>query len=288
MDQGPFGGEHDHGGRLPGLPPAHCLLRITTAPTPARRSDSMAARSRQWARSAAGLQLFIGLLRYLPVADSGARAFFQLVKVDVVVPHGGERLHRYVHQPETDGSTPYRPGHTVFLPTRMDCHAGEVNLEAFHILASWIDYPMFIVTTAAGGKRAGCLVGFVTQASMKPSRMLVLISKVNFTFRVAKQADVLVVHFLSADDMDLARLFGEQTSDEVDKFQLCEWDEGPSGVPLLRYVNGWVAGRVLQRFDCGDHVAHLIDPIDSQTRPSGGQPQLSFQQVRDLNPGHPA
>jgi flavin reductase (DIM6/NTAB) family NADH-FMN oxidoreductase RutF len=170
----------------------------------------------------------------------------------------------------------------------MHCHAGEVNLDAFHDLMSWIDYPMFIVTTAAAGQRAGCLVGFLTQASMNPPRLLVLISKVNFTFRVAKQADVLVVHFLSADDMDLARLFGERTGDEVDKFQLCEWEEGPSGVPVLRDVKGWVAGRVRQRFDCGDHVAHLIDPTDAESRPGGGHHQLSFQQVRDLNPGHPA
>jgi flavin reductase (DIM6/NTAB) family NADH-FMN oxidoreductase RutF len=162
-----------------------------------------------------------------------------------------------------------------------------VTLDAFHDLVSWIDYPMFIVTTAAESRRAGCLVGFLTQASMKPPRLLVLLSKANFTFRVAQGADVLVVHFLATTDLELARLFGEQTGDRTDKFEHCQWDDGPSGVPVLRDVTGWTAGRILERLDGGDHVAHLVEPFAAQANP-GEDGQLSFHQVRHLKPGHPA
>jgi flavin reductase (DIM6/NTAB) family NADH-FMN oxidoreductase RutF len=37
---------------------------------------------------------------------------------------------------------------------------------AFETIVATLDYPMFIVTTAAEGRRAGCLVGFGTQTSI--------------------------------------------------------------------------------------------------------------------------
>jgi hypothetical protein len=44
-----------------------------------------------------------------------------------------------------------------------------------------LDYPMFVVTTVAAGQRAGCLVGFTTQASIDPPRLLVCLSVENHT-----------------------------------------------------------------------------------------------------------
>jgi flavin reductase (DIM6/NTAB) family NADH-FMN oxidoreductase RutF len=158
--------------------------------------------------------------------------------------------------------------------------------QAFERLVSGLDYPMFIVTAAAGEDRAGCLVGFVTQASIDPPRLLVLVSKANETFDVATRADVLVAHFLGQDDKALAELFGEQSGDWTDKFQRCEWTEGPGGAPILDGVRGWVAGRVLDRFDAGDHVGHLLEPID--VGEGDARAPLTYQQVRDLDPGHPA
>jgi flavin reductase (DIM6/NTAB) family NADH-FMN oxidoreductase RutF len=65
----------------------------------------------------------------------------------------------------------------------------------FHELVSGIDYPLFIVTATNRGERAGCLVGFVTQASISPPRLIVMLSKANRTYQVAQEADRLVVHF---------------------------------------------------------------------------------------------
>jgi flavin reductase (DIM6/NTAB) family NADH-FMN oxidoreductase RutF len=159
-------------------------------------------------------------------------------------------------------------------------------IEEFQRLVAGIDYPMFVVTVAADGERSGCLVGFATQASMSPPRMLVLLSKLNHTLEVASHSEVLVVHFLDEQNRPLASIFGEETGDEVDKFAQCSWDEGPAGTPILTDAAGWMAGRVLARFDAGDHVAHLLDVVDARARRTGRP--LSFQDVRDLEPGHPA
>ncbi len=156
----------------------------------------------------------------------------------------------------------------------------------FDRIADTIDYPMWIVTASSGGERSGCLVGFATQCSIDPVRFGIWISKSNHTFRVATSTDVLVVHAPRSNDVEVARLFGEETGDEVDKFSLCAWRPGPDDTPVLDGVD-WFAGRVLQRVDTGDHVAFVLDPFAGELR-AGSGPRLSFQQVRDLEPGHPA
>jgi flavin reductase (DIM6/NTAB) family NADH-FMN oxidoreductase RutF len=159
-------------------------------------------------------------------------------------------------------------------------------VEAFQDLVAQLDYPMLIVTAATDGERAGCLVGFSTQCSMDPARFLVCLSKRNHTFRVARHADVLVVHFLAPADYELSVLFGEQTGDAVDKFARCAWTPGPGAAPVLDGTRGWFAGRVLARHDLGDHVGFVLDPFAGERRHDGAQ--LGFQAVREMEPGHPA
>ena len=145
---------------------------------------------------------------------------------------------------------------------------------------------MFIVTVVgADGERDGCLIGFATQCSIKPQRFITCISKENRTFDAVSSADAIVVHFLGAQQRELAELFGGQTGDEVDKFELCAWSEGPFGIPVLDGVPGWFAGRILERFDGGDHVALLLDPVEAEDR--GGALDLGFQAVKPIDPGHP-
>jgi flavin reductase (DIM6/NTAB) family NADH-FMN oxidoreductase RutF len=145
---------------------------------------------------------------------------------------------------------------------------------------------MFIVTAVApDGERAGCLIGFATQCSIQPPRFLACISMENSTFDVVTEANLVVVHFLGRAQMPLAVLFGGQTGDEVDKFELCEWQPGPGGVPVLSGVPGWFAGRVLGRYDLGDHLGLWLEPVEAGD--NGGPLDLGYQAVKGLDPGHP-
>ncbi len=165
--------------------------------------------------------------------------------------------------------------------------ADEAGAAEFQALVADLDYPMFVVTAAAEGRRAGCMVGFATQCSMAPPRLLLCMSKRNFTFGVAAHAEVLVVHFLGQQDMEVARLFGGETGDEVDKFARCRWRPGPGGAPVLEAGRGWIAGNVLEQVPFGDHVGFVVEPFAGHVGDAGA-PQLGFQAVRDLQPGHGA
>jgi flavin reductase (DIM6/NTAB) family NADH-FMN oxidoreductase RutF len=162
---------------------------------------------------------------------------------------------------------------------------GEAALQR---LAAGLDDAMVIVTArAADGRRSGCLVGFWTQCSIHPPRVLACVSKVNHTFPVATDAPVLAVHWPAEDEQDLAELFGGETGDDVDKFERCSWRPGPGGVPILDGVKGWIAGPVVGRFDVGDHVAFVVAP-EAGADDEPAAETLGFQTAKKIEPGHPA
>lgn len=148
-----------------------------------------------------------------------------------------------------------------------------------------LDYPMYVVTAASEGETSGCLVGFATQSSIEPPRLLVCISEQNHTHGVALRATHLAVHLVPADRRDVAELFGSETGDEVDKLDRCAWTPGPGGVPLLEDCPRRLVGEVLARHSLGDHTGHLLAPV--QVGSAKGE-TLTFASVKDLEPGHGA
>jgi flavin reductase (DIM6/NTAB) family NADH-FMN oxidoreductase RutF len=158
---------------------------------------------------------------------------------------------------------------------------------SFAKLMSALDYPMCVVTTAVDGERAGCLVGFGTQTSIHPPRFLTCISVKNHTYAVAQRASALAVHFLSDEprERELAGLFGGETGDDTDKFERARWHDGPGGVPFLDDIPNRFAGRILDRFELGDHVGFLLAPIETDT--ASGFDELGFQETKGIEPGHP-
>ncbi|HEY1524122.1 MAG TPA: flavin reductase family protein [Solirubrobacteraceae bacterium] len=156
--------------------------------------------------------------------------------------------------------------------------------DEFNRLVALLDYPMFIVTTAAGDVRSGCLVGFATQASIHPPRFLVCLSVKNLTYRVAAEAEVLVVHLVQDGARELAELFGGETGDDTDKFARCQWTPGPGGAPVLSELENWFAGRIIGRSDFGDHSGFLLDPV--QERAASSEGTLTFHDAQEIEPGH--
>jgi flavin reductase (DIM6/NTAB) family NADH-FMN oxidoreductase RutF len=159
--------------------------------------------------------------------------------------------------------------------------------KAFGGLMSLLDYPMFVVTTHADDELAGCLVGFAMQVSINPPRFLVGLSKRNHTYRVASRAEHLAVHLVPRRHCELARLFGSETGDRVNKFERCAWRPGPKDMPILDDAEGWFVGEVLSRYDVGDHVGYLLEPVGGDAPERFGQ-LVTFSDVRDLEPGHEA
>jgi flavin reductase (DIM6/NTAB) family NADH-FMN oxidoreductase RutF len=149
-----------------------------------------------------------------------------------------------------------------------------------------VDVPLYVVTAAAGEETSGCLAGFVTQASIIPTRYLVCISKLNHTFGVAARSQALAVHLLGADQHVMAAHFGEMTGDATDKFTSVQWSTGATGSPLIADCAAFVEGRILRRMSGGDHEAFLIRVDREGDGPRSGQ--FTTRQAADIAAGHPA
>ncbi len=159
-------------------------------------------------------------------------------------------------------------------------------MAGFNDLMARLDHPMIVITTAAGGKRAGCLVGFHTQCSIDPPRYAMWLSKANHTFRVGALSEVFAVHFLADDDVALAKLFGTNSGDRVDKFVSCAWTAGPDGVPLLDGCANRFVGRRRSMWDDGsDHVCLVVEADEVVSAPFRFLP---FSAVAHLDAGKDA
>jgi len=148
-----------------------------------------------------------------------------------------------------------------------------------------LNYPVFIVTTAVGDQREGCLIGFATQTSVHPGRFLACLSRKNRTLALAREAAALAVHCVPRGERQLAELFGGETGDELDKFEHCDWREGPSGMPILARCESWFVGEIRSRHDLGDHEGYLLHPVAARHEPGE---LLYFDDVRHIEPGHEA
>ena len=158
-------------------------------------------------------------------------------------------------------------------------------MSSFDDLVMQLDPAMAIVTTSAGGERAGCLIGFHAQCSIEPERYVVWLSKANHTHRVALHASALAVHFLDDADLELARLFGTTSGDEIDKFDSCAWETADDGVPLLKDCpNRFVAKKVALLDEGSDHVCLVLEPTQSWA--TGTLRPLRLSTAKQLEPGH--
>jgi flavin reductase (DIM6/NTAB) family NADH-FMN oxidoreductase RutF len=155
----------------------------------------------------------------------------------------------------------------------------------FAELIASLDPAMAVVTTVSDRERAGCLIGFHAQSSIDPARYVVWLSKANHTFRVGVHARYFGVHFLGEGDLELARLFGTESGDDVDKFGHRAWEPGPEGLPLLaECTHRFTATRVALLDEGGDHVCLVLQPVE--VAPAAPFRPLRLSRTTHLNPGH--
>ncbi|MET0764582.1 MAG: flavin reductase family protein, partial [Blastococcus sp.] len=152
-------------------------------------------------------------------------------------------------------------------------------------LIATLDPPMAVVTAVSDRERAGCLIGFHAQSSIDPARYVVWLSKANHTFRVGLHARYFGVHFLREEDMELARLFGTESGDDVDKFDHCAWRTGVGGVPVLvDCPYRFTATRVALLDEGGDHICLVLQPVE--VAPASPFRPLRLSRTTQLTPGH--
>jgi flavin reductase (DIM6/NTAB) family NADH-FMN oxidoreductase RutF len=161
----------------------------------------------------------------------------------------------------------------------------DVSDDAFDALMTSVDPPLIVVTTAAEGERAGCLVGFHAQSSITPHHYCLWLSKANHTYVVGLRATHFGVHFLTTDDFTLAERFGTLSGEDTDKFAGLEMELDPHGIPDLTACPNRVSLERLAVLDDGsDHVC-----LTTRVRAARSERRfvpLRVSRAAHLVPGH--
>ena len=157
--------------------------------------------------------------------------------------------------------------------------------DPFSSLMASVDPPLIVLTTAAEGERAGCLVGFHAQSSITPEHYCVWLSKANHTYRVGLRAAHFTVHFLTAQDLARAERFGTLTGEDTDKFAGVDFELDEHGVPLQESCQNWISLERIAKLDDGG------DQVCMTTRDSSAQTEAVFEPLPlsgadHLDPGH--
>lgn len=161
----------------------------------------------------------------------------------------------------------------------------DVSDDAFGRLMASVDPALIVLTTAVGGERAGCLVGFHAQSSIEPQHYCVWLSKANHTYKVGLRAGSFAVHFLTTADLAVAEHFGTLSGEDTDKFAGFNVDLDSHGVPLLQACpNQMSLERIAVLDDGSDHVC-LTTRVRSARSAEDFLP-LRVSSATHLVPGH--
>ncbi len=123
-----------------------------------------------------------------------------------------------------------------------------------------IQYGLFVVTTAFGGRDYGCITNTVMQVTAQPSRISVAINKANHTHDMVQKAGKLTVSILSEKaDFDLFKHFGFQSGKTVDKFaSFNDCRRVANGtMAITRGTNAFISATVEQTIDLGTHTLFI-------------------------------
>ena len=140
-----------------------------------------------------------------------------------------------------------------------------------------LSYGLYIVSSEAGGKAAGCIVNTLGQVTVSPVQVAVTINKENQTTRTILESGKFSATVLAESaSMELIGRFGFQCSRDVDKFaDVKGMARATNGVYYLPYsTNAFVSGKVTQEIDLGTHTLFIADVTEA--RVLSGAPSMTY------------
>ncbi len=126
--------------------------------------------------------------------------------------------------------------------------------DAFRHAMSAVCSPVSVVTALDGDSPYGTTVSAFNSLSMTPPMVLISLDRGSSLLGVLGSSPAFGLNVLSAEQDDLARRFASKLG--PDKFTGVDWSM-VAGVPALPGTIGFVACRVAQFVDAGDHILVL-------------------------------
>lgn len=126
-----------------------------------------------------------------------------------------------------------------------------------------------IVTADAGDGPVAMTVSSVASVAIDPPTLMFSASGISSSTPTIRKAETVVIHLLSSDEVDLAKLCSQKGTprfgDDV------EWGRLPTGEPYYPHAT-WLRGRVTQRVEVAGSTLIVVDAIEAKPRPDDPHP----------------
>jgi flavin reductase (DIM6/NTAB) family NADH-FMN oxidoreductase RutF len=163
-----------------------------------------------------------------------------------------------------------------------------------------VDRAVWVVTSAAGGRRSGLLASWVTPSSLDPLMPLVNLSlnDRNFTTELIQQSGSFSLHLLRLNQTALALSFGLRSGRDIDKFEGLQTTIGATGAPVLTDCLAALDCRLIHKVQIADRLyvwgravsgrlPHPAIPLSERALLASANPEqrtaLQSQRERDAN-----
>ncbi|MFC4243847.1 flavin reductase family protein [Gryllotalpicola reticulitermitis] len=119
-----------------------------------------------------------------------------------------------------------------------------------------------LITADAGDGPVAMTATSVFSVSAEPPLLVFSISDQSSASETITRAETLIVHLLSADQLDLARL---GATSGIDRFaDTSSWDRLITGEPYFPAVRTWIRGRVIDRMRAGSSTVVAVHALQAR------------------------
>jgi flavin reductase (DIM6/NTAB) family NADH-FMN oxidoreductase RutF len=131
--------------------------------------------------------------------------------------------------------------------------AHEVFLEAFRRHGAGV---AIVTTRKSSGEPTGFTATSLASLSSLPPRATFNMSQMASSYPAIRSGEYVLIHFLSANNLDLARKF---SGDASERFAGIALQDGPMGLPLLPGASAYVVAKIVARHETGDAATIAVE-----------------------------
>jgi flavin reductase (DIM6/NTAB) family NADH-FMN oxidoreductase RutF len=119
----------------------------------------------------------------------------------------------------------------------------------------------------------------VSSISIAPPLLVFSLSELSSSTSAIRRADTVVVHLLSAGQLELAKL---GATHGVDRFaDTSMWTRFPTGEPYFPSANAWIRGRVVDQKELSGSTIIVVEALETSV-PGAAAPPASGADARPL------
>lgn len=129
-----------------------------------------------------------------------------------------------------------------------------------------LSYGLYVISSEAEGKTAGCVVNTLHQVTASPIQVSVTLNKNNVTEQYMERSEKFNAVVLTQEvSMDTVKLFGFQSSNDVDKYALVAHEVDSFGIPYMsEHIAARLSCKIVGKLDVGTHVTFIGEVIEAE------------------------